>query len=182
MGITFKEIGDDCSICPIGQAGLCHGLVNYGNGPVYPPCSELDENMDVEKYMEDMKAAARMREERRREKQKVDAEKKKKKELQKKRRQLSDSYCRKEIDQVNALKKLLSNIEKTTADTKVDLIFAKSAIKCGLPTTDPETIQSNINQLDKKSEKVKAALEEAQKQLAIKRAEVQKTKRYKNIM
>lgn len=182
MGITFKEIGDDCSICPIGKAGLCHGLVNYGNGPVYPPCSELDENTDAEKYIKDREIAARRREEQRKEKQKADAEKKKKKELQKKRRQFSDSYCHKEIDRVNDLKKLLSKIEKATDSTKIDLIFAESAIQCGLPTTEPEQLQGNINQLNEKSEKVKAALEEAKKQLAAKRSEVQKTKQYKNIV
>lgn len=181
MGITFKEIEDDCSICPIGQAGLCNGLVNYGSGPVYPPCSELDPNTDVEKYMEDRKAAARRRKEQQKEKEKAETEKKQKKELQKKRRCFSDSYCRKEINRVNDLKKLLSKIESTTDSTKLDLIFTESAAQCGLPTASPEAIKRNLDKLNEKLEIVKAALEEAQKQLKEKRTEVQKTEQYKNI-
>ena len=71
MGITFKEIGDDCSLCPIGNKGLCNGLANYGNGPVYPPCSELDDDTDIDAYMKHMVEAAHRREERHREKVKV---------------------------------------------------------------------------------------------------------------
>lgn len=54
MGITFKEIGDDCELCPLHKE-LCNGLQNHGNGPVYPPCSEMDEGTDVEEYLKSLR-------------------------------------------------------------------------------------------------------------------------------
>lgn len=181
MGIKFKEIGDDCSICPISKAGLCHGLANYGNGPVYPPCSELDENTDVDIYMKNMQNAARQREERRREKAKKEAEKKAKKELQKKRKRFADNQCRKEIDCVNSLKKLIKSLKDEIDSKTFDLRFSKSMTKSGIPFGDPEKMEAVIKMLENRLMETETAFDKAQKDLAAKRAAVYKTNEYKNI-
>lgn len=113
MGITFKEIGDDCSLCPIGKEGLCNGLSNYGDGPVYPPCSEMDEDTDVDAYMKN-----RHQQERRHRAYQIQLEKerqaaKRKSEIQKKRRRYMDHCCIEERRQIDALRKKLFVFEKT---------------------------------------------------------------------
>lgn len=182
MGITFKEIGDDCSICPVGKAGLCSGLVNYGNGPVYPPCSEMDENMDAEAYMGRMRETERRREEQRKEKSHMEAEKKRKKELQKKRRQVSDSYCRKEIEWVNKLKKMSKALEDAADDAKFDLMFSEAMAEGGIWIGNIEKLKDVSGNLEDRLVQVGEALGKAQKQLAVKRVEVRETEAYKNII
>lgn len=181
MGITFKEIGDDCSLCPLNKAGICNGLVNYGNGPVYPPCSEMDENMDIEVYLEERKAAERRKQERIREKEKAEAEKKRTKEIRKKRRQFSDAYCHEEIKKVNALNKLLKRVKSAADSAKFDLIFSEAMAEGGIMLGDIEKIRIGSDKLNDKVLDVCALLNEAQNQLRRKRIEAQRTEKYKNI-
>lgn len=54
MGITFKEIGDECDLCPLRRQNICNGLANYGGEPVFPPCSEIDPDTDAEQYARDI--------------------------------------------------------------------------------------------------------------------------------
>ena len=181
MGITFKEIGDDCSLCPLYKADICHGLANYGGGPVYPPCSEMDENTDVDKYLADLREAEHRREDARKAKAKADEEKAHKKELQKKRRRISDAYCRKELNTIKSLEKMLKHWEDAGESRAFDLTFAEAMEKGGIPFGDTEQIKNDINLAEERTRQMETALADAKKQLAIKRAEVQKTAEYKAV-
>lgn len=181
MGITFREIGDDCSLCPLYKADICHGLANYGGGPVYPPCSEMDENTDADEYLEKLREAERHRAEARKAKAQSEAEKAHKKELQKKRRRISDAYCRKELEIIKTLEKMLKHWEDAGESRAFDLTFAEAMEKGGIPFGDTEQIKNDINLAEERTRQIEAALADAKKQLAIKRAEVQKTAEYKTV-
>lgn len=181
MGITFKEIGDDCSICPLRNAGRCEGLVNYGNGPVYPPCSEMDENTDVDKYLEKLREYDRRTEEKRKARQKAREEESRKKELQKKRREFSDRYCHAEIEKVNMLKKTVAELENAVSRADITLSIAELSDMVGMSENSVKDAKSRLRQLNEKLATAKTALDNAKNDLLMKRTKVQKTEEYKNI-
>ena len=41
----------DCSTCPFQKEG-CNGMTCGPNGPIYPPCSDLDEDETIEEKYE----------------------------------------------------------------------------------------------------------------------------------
>lgn len=181
MGITFKEIGDDCDLCPLHKQNMCHGLMNYGNGPVYPPCSEMDENTDVEQYLDHIRTIARSKIEKQEEKRKSEAEKRQKKEIQKRRKRFSDTYCKKEIQAVNQLKKTIKKLENTLDSIKTDLIFSEAMNIDGISFGNPDKLKKIMNKINEQLIDKKVILDSAQKQLSIKREESRQTEEYKNI-
>lgn len=181
MGITFKEIDGDCSICPLHKAGICNGMANYGNESVYPPCSELDEEIDAEVYLQKLQEAARYREERRKEKQKAEAEKERKKAIKKRRRQFSDAYCRTEIEQVTYLKKSVKATEKAIERQTSDLAFAEAMTKSGIPMGDLIAMESQLDNFCSQLMVNKSLLHDAEKRLAAQRVKAQETEQYKAI-
>lgn len=183
MGITFAEIEDDCSLCPLHKEGMCNGMANYGGEPVFPPCAEMDENTDVEEYVRKLHIAHHQRSERQREKEKQAAEERAKKDLKKKRRQFSDSYCREEINRVKDLKKILKRLEDARSEAVIDsrFSFLTAILQMEMPVGDPEKADGRVAQIDDKIKEVKSLLDKAQKDLLIKRKEIQKMEAYKSI-
>lgn len=154
MGITFKEIGDDCELCPLHKQDMCHGLANHGTGPVYPPCSELDEDTDVDEYLERLlrqRCERLKREQKQREERRA---KEQKKELQRKRSRYSNAYCRTELERVNEFNKMIKNLEKALSDVEGNISVAECVEKTG-------GYVANIEELIKYRELVKARIMEA---------------------
>lgn len=181
MGITFAEIEDDCSLCPLHKEGMCNGMTNYGGEPVFPPCAEMDENTDVEEYVKKLEVARCQKIERQREKERQVAEDKAKKNLKKKRRQFSDSHCRTEINRIKDLKKILKRLEDAKCDVVIDSKFLKAMAQVGIPMADPKKADGRVNQIEERIKEVKSLLERAREDLLIKRKEVQKMEAYKSI-
>lgn len=180
MGITFNEIGDDCSLCPF-QAKGCSGLVNNGNGPVYPPCSELDPEMDLDVYMEQMEEQKRKNRAFLREQAARKIEEQKKKELRRKRRQYSDQQCQKEIKKVNELKKLKTKLEKAIASTELDLQFMETMASIGVSIGNVETAKDGVAAAKELLDKTVISLDNAKQQLAVKRMKIMKSEEYQSI-
>lgn len=180
MGITFNEIGDDCSMCPF-QAKGCSGLINNGNGPVYPPCSELDPEMDLDVYIEQMEERKRKSRAFLQEQAARRAEEQVKKELHKKRRQYLDRQCYEEIKKVNELKKLKTKLEKAIDSTEMNLQFMEAMTAVGIPIGNIEKTKDGISEIKELLNRTIISLEEAKQQLAVKRTEAMKTEGYLNI-
>lgn len=130
MGITFKEIGDDCALCPLHDT--CNGLVNHGNGPVYPPCAEMDEDTDVEQFLADRRERERRAAQQKAQMVKAKAAAEKRAYVKKQRRQFSNRYCRAELDRVAALKKALVMAEDTVSSIEFDLMFSQAMAEGGI--------------------------------------------------
>lgn len=113
--------------------------------------------------------------------QKKKRKRKQKKELQKKRKRFADNQCRKEIDCVNSLKKLIKSLKDEIDSKTFDLRFSKSMTKSGIPFGDPEKMEAVIKMLENRLMETETAFDKAQKDLAAKRAAVYKTNEYKNI-
>lgn len=178
--MTFDQIGDDCSLCPLSKEGICRGLVNYGSGPVFPPCSENPE-MDADACLESIRAAGRRMEEERKQKAALAAKEARRKELKKMRRRISDAYCRKEINEVKQLEKLLRHWEDAGSGMLFDLTFAESMEKGGIPIGDTEQMREGVLAVESRTEQIRASLEKAKERLAAKRLEAQKTERYQAV-
>lgn len=180
MGITFNEIGDDCNVCPFRDKG-CSGLVNNGNGPVYPPCSELDPEMDLDVYMEQMEERKRKNRAFLREQAARRIEEQAKKELRKRRRQYSDRQCHEEIKKVNELKKSKTKLEKAIDGIETDLQFMETMAAAGIPIGNIEKAKENISSAKKKLDIIVGLLIYAKQQLKEKRTIVMNSKEYQNI-
>lgn len=181
MGITFKEIGDDCELCPLHKEGLCNGLVNNGNGPVYPPCSEMDEDTDVEAYLADRKERERRAALQREQSVKEKAEAKKKAELKKRRRQFSDRYCCSEINRVKVLKKALAAADKAADSVEFDLRFSEAMAEGGIMLGNLENLTASLAGIREKKAFLQLELKKAGDELLKKRKEAQATEGYQSI-
>ena len=181
MGITFREIGDDCELCPLHKQDMCHGLANHGTGPVYPPCSELDEGTDVDEYLERLLRQQHERLERERKQREERRARERKKELQRKRSRYSNTYCRTELERVNEFNKMIKNLERALSDAEGNISMAECVEKAGGCIAD-------IEELIKYRELVKARITEAdagrtqaKKRLAEKREECRRSPEYLSI-
>lgn len=181
MGITFKEINDNCDICPLKEANICHGVACYGGEPVLPPCAEMDENTDAEAYVRKTFEYERRMNEQREEKLRLEAEKKEKSRLQSIRTRFINSYCHEEMTKVKELKRLISAIEKNIKDVKCDQIFAETMEKGGVPVGNTDAIHDALIYYNAKLVEAQEALEKAKAELTQKRKEAKKTEEYKNI-
>ena len=181
MGITFKEIGDDCDLCPLHKQNMCHGLVNNGNGPVYPPCSELDEDTDADAYMESILKRQHERIQRERER----AEKKRlqehKKEVQRKRSQYSNMYCRAELEQVNKLNRLMKDLEKELSVIESYISVADIMEKVDGHAPDAEKFISHRKQIKAHIAETEKKQCEAKERLTMKRKECRLSEKYQSI-
>ena len=52
--MRLKDLGEDCELCPVLKAELCTGgFTCYGGQPIEPPCCSMDEDTDLDQWVED---------------------------------------------------------------------------------------------------------------------------------
>lgn len=180
MAVTFNDIGDDCTKCPF-QALGCTGLSNHGNGPSYPPCAELDPDMDLDEYLQKQREIRKKKEEQQKQAAERKAEEQKKKEQAHRRRQFSDRYCEREIKEVKDLKKMKKILENTIQDGEIDLSLMKLMDALGTPIGNVEKKEDNLQMAAHAFVKISNDLDNAKQVLIKKRREAMSTEEYKSI-
>lgn len=111
-----------CLDCPIRREGYC-------KQPDDPVCAELDEDTDIEEWLENADKRQREYLRRKLEKEQKEREIRAEKERKRKLRKTREQYCAKELKELNEAKKLLRGLEKGKKD-------AEFTIKCDDVFTD----------------------------------------------
>lgn len=180
MGVTFNDIGDDCEKCPFQERG-CKGLVNNGSGPVYPPCAEIDPDIDLNEYLTRQDEYHRKRKEQEAANAARKKEKQLKEETRKKRRRYLDEQCRTEIEEVEMLKKTKVILENSAYGIEIDLHFTEYMSKCGISVGNPDTIKGKLQNAEDSLSQIATVLSKAEERLTKKRKEVMTSEEYKSI-
>ena len=173
---NYENYELDCSTCPFQKEG-CDGMTYGPDGPIYPPCSELDENETIEEKYESYMIQKAANEEYYQRLHKIELEKKKKSELTKKRRLFIKRTCYKELNTVNSLKKRIKKLQNMV--NKVDsytlaINMANKMFGYKQRLEKNEKLVKTLNELN-------AELEEASAKLKAKQKEIRKSVEYKNI-
>lgn len=166
----------DCETCPFKKEG-CNGITCFGNNPIYPPCSELEEDETIEEKYETYVIQKAAEEEYRKRIYEIEMEKKHKASLAKNRRLFMKRACRNELSTVASLKKQIEslqylldriNVYAYTVNVTNQLFGYEQRIK------KDESFEKKLNELNFK-------LEKASMELKIKQKEVRKSSEYKSI-
>ena len=173
---NYENYELDCSTCPFQKEG-CDGMTCGPNGPIYPPCSDLDENETIEEKYENYMIQKAANEEYYQCLHKMELEKKEKAELAKKRRCFIKRACYKELNAVNSLKKRikkLQNIVNRVDSYTLAINMANKMFGYKQRLGKNEELVKTLNELN-------AELEEASAKLKAKQKEIRKSTEYKNI-
>ena len=173
---NYESYELDCSTCPFQKEG-CDGMTYGPNGPIYPPCSDLDENETIEEKYENYMIQKAANEEYYQRLHKIEMEKKQKSELTKKRRLFIKRACYKELNAVNSLKKRikkLQNIVNRMDSYTLAINMANEMFGYKQRLEKNEELVKTLNELN-------AELEEASAKLKAKQKEIRKSAEYKNI-
>lgn len=110
-----EETDCDCDVCPIKKNGLCNGtsVACYGGEPVFAPCCEFEDNLDIDEYIETELERIRKYNEQREKLAKEKQAKKEKSDRAAKLRKESDLYCYAEIAEIKKLKKQIKAMQDT---------------------------------------------------------------------
>lgn len=165
----FVEATDcDCDVCPIKKNGLCNGtgVACYGGEPVYAPCSEFEDNLDVDKYIEEELGRIRKYNEQREKLAKEKQAKKEKADKTAKIRKEADMYCSVEIAKIKKLKKQIKAMQdaydaikiRASAYNSVNKMFGYS-----------EQYAEKMPEIESKINAMNTELEELQKTYKAKR-------------
>ena len=173
---NYENYEVDCSTCPFQKEG-CDGMTYSPDGPIYPPCSELDENETIEEKYENYMIQKAANEEYYQRLHKIELEKKKKSELAKKRRCFMKRACHKELYAVKSLKKQIKNLQNAT--NRMNSFI--SAINITNKMFGYELKLKKNKRLEEKIDKLNAELEKASEKLKAKQKEVRKSTEYKSI-
>lgn len=106
--MKLKDLGEDCTLCPLLKAELCTGgFTCYGGQPIEPPCCSMDDETDLDKWVEDAFEQQRKYEEYLCKKEKEERLKKEKAKKAAETRHRMRIYCMEEIVKLKQAKKAL---------------------------------------------------------------------------
>lgn len=116
-----EETGCDCEVCPIKKNDLCNGasVTCYGGDPVYAPCCDFEDDLDLDEYIEKTLDNIRRYEEW--EDKRIREEKAKKEKAKKaaETRKQMELYCSKEIAEIKSFEKNIKKIQKAYEAYKI---------------------------------------------------------------
>ena len=133
--MLWKEFVDstdcDCDVCPLKEKDLCNGasVSCYGDEPVYAPCCEFEDDLDLDEYIK--RSLDNIRKYEDWEYKRINAARVKKEKAQKAaetRRQLR-MYCIDEITKIKSLKNAIKVIQKSYDSYKTRVSAMNSANK-----------------------------------------------------
>ena len=173
---NYENYELDCSTCPFQKEGY-NGMTYSPDGPIYPPCCELNENETIEEKYENYIIQKAANEEYYQRLHKIELEKKEKAELAKNRRCFMKQACHKELYAVKSLKKQIKNLQN--AANRMNSFI--SAVNITNKIFGYELKLKKNKRLEEKIDKLNAELEEASAKLKAKQKEVRKSAEYKSI-
>lgn len=106
--MKLKDLNEDCTLCPLLKSEFCTGgMACYGGAPIEPPCCGMDEDTDLDKWVEDAIEKRRKHNEYLRKKDEEEREKKEKAKKAAETRRRMRIYCMDEIVKLKQAKKAL---------------------------------------------------------------------------
>lgn len=110
--MKLKDLGEDCTLCPLLKEELCTGgWTCHGGQPIEPPCCSMDEDTDLDKWVEDALEQQRRYEEYLCKKEKEEQLKKEKAKKSADTRHRMRIYCMAEIVALKQAKKELQRVQ-----------------------------------------------------------------------
>ena len=175
--MLWKEMEDqECDVCPLYKEEICKGgMSSSGDGtPIEPPCTGFEDDLDLDKWINNYYEGQRRRAEYYAELDRKKAEKQKAEDLRKRRQLYLKFYCAKESQEVKRLKKQIKNMQSAIS-TANSMAFAFNTTNEMFGYTERVSIRSSINN---DLELLQSKLKEAEKALKMKKAEGRKSEEY----
>lgn len=165
----------NCETCPFNKK-YCNGMTYGPNGPIFPPCSELEDETIEDKY-ETFLIQKAAEEEYYKRMHEIETEKKRKASLAKNRRLFMKRACYKELHAVQSLKKQIKSLQGVI--NRINS-FASAVNITNQMFGYSQRVEKD-EKLEKKLNELNAALEKASIELKAKQKEIRKSNEYKNI-
>lgn len=162
--MRLKDLGEDCELCPVLKAELCTGgFTCYGGQPIEPPCCSMDEDTDLDQWVEDALERQRKYEEYLCKKEKEERLKKEKAKKAADTRHRVRIYC---MDEIVALKQAKKQLQKAKELERMasSYVFAVNATNEMFRYDDRVKVKPELSEAVKLLEEKVAQCEAAYKQ------------------
>lgn len=120
MGIKLFEVEDNCDLCPLLKSNLCGGGINVTpNGYYEPPCCNMEEDTDLEEYVNEYNRKQALYRQKKIERDRIRKEKEEKQAVSNRKRNYLKSYCYKEYKVIKDLKSQIKYYEKLISEANI---------------------------------------------------------------